>query len=275
MTTEDQPLRFTTWLAPGLPLELFDIIAGSVSAGLGRRYVLLSEPKISGPLSPEDDPFATGETDVGFLCPPSYLWLTRRPQPSVTLVPLAPIHDDPRTGGRPVYLSDLVVRADSPLADFTDLAGRRVGFNDRASLSGFGCLLARLEADGLDPSFFAELRQVGSHRRALDLIDSGQIDAAAIDGNVWRTWCDEQPGRRHRLRSIDALGPHPVQPVVTRASAGPELAQDVADQLARPELAAALAPLGVIGFGPVSDADYQALAPAVDRAMALGGGLVG
>lgn len=264
------PLRFTTWLAPGLPLELFEVIAGHVSRGLGRSYELSVEPKISGPISGADDRFAAGLTDIGFLCPPSYLWLTRGTRPEVALVPMAPIYDDPRNGGKPVYHSDIVVRSDAPIASFADLGGRRVGFNERASLSGFVSLLARLDDDGLGTDFFGELRQVGSHRRALTLIESGELDAAAIDANVWRAWRRERPeGGDASLRSVEALGPFPVQPVVVRAAAGPGLVDDVARSLADPRLADAVRPFGVVGFGPVSHGDYAALAPAVDRAMAL------
>ncbi len=267
--SDPAPLRFTTWLAPGLPLGLFEAIASTVSAGLGRDHELSSEPKISGPMSTADDRFATGQTDIGFICPPSYLWLTDGPRPGVSLVPVAPIYDDPRNGGRPAYLSDIVVRADDPANGFADLAGRRVGFNERASLSGFVSLLAKLDQEGLDVDYFGELRQVGSHRRALDLIEAGEIDAAAIDANVLTTWRSEQADGGAAVRSIDVLGPYPVQPVVVRAGAGQELVEAVAAQLASPELAAAVRPFGVVGFGPVTAEDYEALRTPVDRALAL------
>ncbi|MEL7157656.1 MAG: hypothetical protein AAFN30_13790, partial [Actinomycetota bacterium] len=64
---DSTPLQFTTWLSPGLPVELFEAIASHVSRGLGRSHVLSVEPKLSGPLSPADDRFASGLTDVGFI----------------------------------------------------------------------------------------------------------------------------------------------------------------------------------------------------------------
>jgi phosphonate transport system substrate-binding protein len=262
-------LRFTTWLAPGLPHELFETIAVHVSRGLGRGFELSVESKISGPISAADDRFALGLTDIGFVCPPSYLWLTNRPRPSVALVPLAPVHDDPRNEGKPSYVSDVVVRADDSIGSFADLRDRRVGFNERASLSGFVSLLAKLLDSGLDLDFFGELRQVGSHRRALALIEDGELDAAAIDANVWRAWRQARPDGGSALRSADVLGPFPAQPVVVRAGAGPELVEAVAAELTRPELAAALQPFGIAGFGPVNHDDYAALGPAVGQALAI------
>ena len=263
------PLRFTTWLSPGLPLGLFEAIAAHVADGLGRRHEVSVESKMSGPLSPQDDRFANGTTDIGFICPPSYLWLTDGPIPSIELVPLAPVHVDPRNGGRPSYFSDVVVRADADIGSFADLAGRRVGYNERASLSGFVSLLSRLDHDGLDVGFFGELRQVGSHRRALALIESGEIDAAAIDANVLRTWRAERTDGGAVVRSADVLGPFPVQPVVVRSGAEPGLAAAVAEQLARPELVAAVSRFGISGFAPVTHEDYAALGPLVERANAL------
>ena len=224
---------------------------------------------MSGPLTVEEDRFAAGLTDIGFICPPSFLWLTDRPDPSVSLVPLAPVYDDPRNEGRPAYVSDLVVRADSDIASFHDLADRRVGFNERASLSGFVSLLARLDADGHGVDRFGELRQVGSHRRALELIEAGEIDAAAIDANVLRAWRRERPDGGAPLKSVDVLGPHPVQPVVVRATAGDDLVRGVAAELARPQLTEALRPYGILGFAPIEAADYQVLAPAVGRALSM------
>jgi len=263
------PLHFTTWLSPGLPLELFEVIAEHVADGLGRRHEVSVESKMSGPLAPEDDRFANGTTDIGFICPPSYLWLTGGSTPSVDLVPLAPVHDDDRNGGRPVYVSDVVVRADSEIGSFADLADRRVGYNERASLSGFVSLLSRVDRDGHDVGFFGELHQVGSHQRALALIEAGDLDAAAIDANVLRAWCASRPDRGRAVRSVDVLGPFPVQPVVVRSGAEPGLVAAVAEQLTRPELAAAVAHLGITGFGPVSHDVYARLGPLVERANAM------
>ena len=245
---------------------MFETIAAHVASGLGRDHDVTVESKMSGPVTAADDRFAMGLTDIGFICPPAYLWLTERTSPSVALVPRAPIYDDARNAGQPTYVSDVVVRADAPVERFADLRGLRIGYNERASLSGFVSLLAKLADEGLDVDFCGELRQVGSHRRALELIESGALDAAAIDANVLRSWAGERPDRGAAVRSIDVLGPYPVQPVVVRSELS-HLVPDVADLLAGPELAAALTPFGVCGFGPVEHDDYARLAPLVERAM--------
>lgn len=247
---------------------MFDAIAAHVATGLGMDHELTVEPKISGPLTPADDRFALALTDVGFLCPPSYLWLTEESAPSVQLVPMAPVHDDPRAHGRPVYYSDLIVRAESPIAGLGDLAGQRVGYNDKSSLSGYVSLLTALAAIGAEQTHFGQFLHVGSHREALAMIAAGEIDGAAIDANVWRAWAREQPDAAGELRSAAALGPHPVQPIVVRSGAA-HLAEPIAELLACPELAELVRPHGVVGFAPIDHAAYEPLRP-MCRALAPG-----
>lgn len=255
-------MRFTTWLSPGLPVDIFRIIADHVGATLGYEVELSVEAKISGPIEPGQDRFATKLTDIGFLCPPPYLWLTSRPEPSIQLVPYAPVYDDDRNMGRPVYFSDIVVADRSPITEADGLEGCRFGFNDAASLSGYHGVLAWLRDRGLDSSFFGSFTSQGGHRTSLQRIVDGELDAAAVDANVWRAWEREDPSRAGTVRSLTAIGPHPVQPVVVRSGLV-HLIGPVGETLTDPHLATALTPLGVVGFAPVSHLDYQTVADKV------------
>src|SRR5437660_8013585 len=100
-------LRLISYLAPSIPAELFAHVARRVEASCGVATTLDFETRISGPLEGDDDPFADGRADVGFVCAPTYRWMRER----VTLLP-ALVPDDPRAAGRPVYFADVVVRAD-------------------------------------------------------------------------------------------------------------------------------------------------------------------
>ena len=241
---------------------MFAALAAGIEGGLGRPVALTVESRWSGPMRPDHDLFARGETDIGCLCPPSYLWLADRPEPSVELVPLAPVFDDPRTAGQPVYFSDVVVRADGPITGFDDLAGCRIGFNDRSSLSGYGGLLTHLERRDLDPTFFGRFDEIGGHRQCLEAISSGVIDAAAVDANARLAWEREDPGRVGLLRSVATIGPHPVQPLVVAAPLADQLVGPLVELLGRPSLLRTLEPWGVTGFAPVDPSHYEAIRPA-------------
>ncbi len=254
------PLHVTTWLSPGLPRGLFEAIGEAVARRLGRRHELDSIEDSSGPTNPAEDRFAAGTTDLGFVCATSYLWLAGDAVRSVELVPLAPVFDDPRADGMPVYFSDVVVAADNPIRSFADLAGRRVGFNDESSLSGYVSLLARLADDGHRTDRFGEFRVVGSHVAALASITGGDLDAAAVDANALRAWVRADPDRARLVRSIETLGPHPVQPIVVRASADNGALVDAAvAALSSPALVNSLRAFGVVGFAPVTHRDYETL----------------
>jgi len=262
-------LTFTTWLAPGLPKPMFDQLGAVIAEGLNLDHVVDMEPKMSGPLSPETDRFAQGLTDIGFVCPPSFSWLVGGQDPSVVLVPRAPVYTYAASSGTAVYYSEVVVRADSGMAEFGDLAGRRVGYNDGASLSGFVSVLDRLVDDGRDPGWFGTFKCVGSHRTALELIRAGDIDAAAIDINVYHSWQHEHPTEAAELVSIATLGPYPVQPIVLRTGLAPALLDSVTAQLDRPEATDAVREFGIVGFAPVNNAVYEELEQRINRAMQI------
>ena len=203
-----QRLRIITYLSPSIPAELYELIARDLGEQCGVDAELLFEPRISGPLAGDDDLFASGAADVGFLCAPSFRWLNavRR---EVELLPL-PVPTDARAGGRPVYFADVVVRAGSPAQSFEDLQGARWSFNDRNSKSGWFSMLERI-APRAPAEFFAEIVAAGSHLRSLELVANGAADAAAIDSNVLRA------NARDGLRVIESWGPFPIQPAIVRA----------------------------------------------------------
>src|SRR5260221_6601811 len=72
--------------------------------------------------------------DLGcvFMC--GYPIATARPAPRILA---APVPEPARYGGAPVYFTDIVVRADSPLQTLPDLFGRRFAFTTEDSQSGY------------------------------------------------------------------------------------------------------------------------------------------
>jgi phosphonate transport system substrate-binding protein len=227
-------LRLITYLAPSIPRELFERVAWCLGASLE------FETSISGPLEGDDDPFADGRADVGFVCAPTYRWMRER----VTLLPaLVPL--DARAGGRPVYFADVVVRADSLIEHFDELRGRRWAYNDRNSKSGWFTMLDRV---GGDTSFFSALVHSGSHLQSLDAVREGRADAAAIDSNALA----RQP--RGDLRVIESWGPLPIQPVIVRNGVDDALKARIADALLSID---GLEPFGFARFARVAASDYE------------------
>lgn len=254
-------LRAVTYLAPGLPLGLFEIVVTELACALGRGWTLQSEVQSSGPMHVHDDPFRTAAVDLGFLCSPSFLFLRSCAEPMIDLVPRGFVFADSRSAGRAQYFAELVVPASKGVRAFDELAGGVFGFNDSCSLSGYFAMQQHLCERRLD-GFFSQQRCTGSHRASLDALRSGAIDCASIDSNVLARVFHEEPEWRAALHVLASFGPFPIQPIVVRRGKGLPTALELADLLDEVMLdssvEAKLARHGVVGFAPLTETDFEA-----------------
>ena len=249
-------LRFVTYLSPGIPRAFFEVVVGHVQRVLGQRALLSVESRVSGPMKGADDPFSKGVADVGFICTPSFFWLRELEKRPVELLPAAPVFRDGRALGRPVYFSEVIVRRESPVRTFPGLRGRSWAYNDPCSLSGYYNLLKKLAQMGEDGGFFSRACCSESHSNSMEMVASGEVDAAAIDSNVRRIQLEAVPELRERLRVIETWGPFPIQPVVLRSNLHPDLKDHLRRALlkigADSRVPPALARFGLERFAPVT-----------------------
>jgi phosphonate transport system substrate-binding protein len=182
-----QEIRFVTYLSPSIPRALFEALTLHLQRSLGRERVSLRiETGASGPLKGHECSSFADEVDVAFVCAPSFFWLRELRPPPAELLGAAPVFDDERNAGRPVYFCDTVVRDDAPIRAFSDLEGGSWTYNGACSLSGYYGLLNKLAELGTDESFFGSVSRSGSHLNSIEAILRGETDAAAIDSNVLR-----------------------------------------------------------------------------------------
>ncbi len=128
---------------------------------------------------PAPEPLAAlwARPDLGcvFMC--GYPIATARPAPRILA---APVPEPARYGGAPVYFTDIVVRADSPLQTLPDLFGRRFAFTTEDSQSGYQAprrLLAPY-ARARGGSLFAKaVGPLVTPRRVVEAVLSGEADA--------------------------------------------------------------------------------------------------
>ena len=252
-------LRLISYLAPSLPEGLFVAVATRIAEATGLTTSLRFQIRTSAPSPGEVDPFSSGEADIGFLCSPGYVWMTDLQPPAVQLLAAAPVFDDPRTEGRPVYFSDVVVAQGSPAMRFEDLRGGTWAFNDPCSWSGYLSLLVRLRDVGGAP-FFRALRESGSHLQSVRLITTGKVDGAAVDSNALAVLRRREPNLASRLRILESWGPHPIQPIVVSSRLPAALANRIAASLCSMHLdehsAKVLHSFGLLRFAPVADEEY-------------------
>lgn len=261
-------LRFITYLAPSIPLALFEGIVDHCRRRLGGAS-LQAETRVSGPERGTADPFSGGEADVGFVCSPSYLWLREREPSPVELLGVAPVFANGRNLGRPVYFCDVISARRDGIGEFASLRGRSWAYNDACSLSGYHGLLRKLAGMGEDTGFFGEVLRSGSHLDSIRMVADREADAATIDSNVLWMRLREEPGLADLIQVIDSWGPFPVQPVVVRSGLAPVLKGALRDAFLDLD-AYALAGFGLRGFAPVTDEDYapERLIPAAGESLA-------
>jgi len=259
----DRPLRLLSFLAPSLPEGLFQLVGERIAAATRRPVEIDFETSVSGPTL-ETDPFASGRADLAFVCGPSWAVLRGGGAP-VAFIPAAPVFDDPRNGGRPVYFSDVIVPAGHPSRRFEDLRGGRWVYNDRESLSGWHRMIERLAAAGLGSPerFYSRVFASGAHVRSIEVVASGEADVSAVDSNALILARRRAPTLSERLRVIESWGPTPIQPLLASAALDERTRGAVLSALLTLDRDAAtrrdLARYGVLRFAPADPGSYERL----------------
>jgi ABC-type phosphate/phosphonate transport system substrate-binding protein len=228
-------------------------VATIVARTLGLPAPAVEEPGLDNLDAAVADP----QPALVFLCGLPYVRLRDRGAPVEPLV--APVPDEPGTPEAAVYFSDLVARPGAP-----PLARCRVGFNNDDSLSGW--VLPRSELEQPDALRWV---RTGTHRRSLQLLEVGEIDAAPIDSYVLRLERLERPAyRAFELRQ--RIGPMPAPPVVAFGG-DPALHRAMrAALLDLPRTAEGRRALrlgAVLRYAPVTSSTYEPVR-ALDRAAA-------
>jgi ABC-type phosphate/phosphonate transport system substrate-binding protein len=202
----------------------------------------------NGPATGTEDP------DVLFMCGLPTGQRIDRYEPLVAAV-LA----QERYGGRPIYFSDLVVRAGTagpPRPSW------RIAYNDKESFSGWVAPRWGLAALGLEPDAMTWV-VTGSHLVSLEAVSKGSADAAGIDSMVLDLVSgDAAPAAG--LVTIESFGPWPAPPLSTSIGMDRAVRAELAGVLTSmhedPSGAHLLATWGVERLATVDTAEYERLA---------------
>ena len=131
-----------------------------------------------------------------------------------------------------------------------------------------------LLASGETGGYFGRVVASGAHQTSIQMVLDGEVDASGIDSVVLEIETARRPELGAALRTIAAIGPSPIPPVVVASGLDASLKARVrslflgmsADTSARDILAEGR----MAGFVPVRDADYDPIRTMVRRAEAAG-----
>src|SRR5437763_7418667 len=175
--------------------------------------------------TPLDELWARDDMGCVFMC--GYPWALRRDRPALLA---SPAPSPPRYGGRAAYVTDFIVRADSPHTTVADTFGGAIAYSTEHSHSGYNApryhLLAHLTSER-HAFYRTVLGPFVRQRPCLDAVVKGQADVAAIDGYALDLLRRHDPAAAARVRVIETTAPAPSPPLV----ASPALPADARERL--------------------------------------------
>jgi phosphonate transport system substrate-binding protein len=198
---------------------------------------------------------AVERVHIGWLPPLAYVYANQRNADEVILKVVR--------HGSPTYRGQIVVLKDSGIGSLDDLAGKRLGFPDPASTSGYLYPMKLLIDAGYDPESDFELMALGSHDAAVIALVKGSIDAALCYDDARGKLLETDFADDIDLTKILAYTPDiPADNVAVVDGLGPELREKIrqalTDLAATEDGAEVLYDLyEVEGLVAAADADYD------------------
>lgn len=198
----------------------------------------------------------TGRADFAYIGPTPYV--RARAQAPIRI--LAGEAED----GKAFYQSVLVVRADSPIRQVADLAGRRVALGDVISMSSALAPKQMLVQAGLNRSDLKEVAHLDRHERVALAVLHGDFDAGGLRRDIAETYL------ARGLRVLHSSPPLPPHVIVASAQVTARDAETVRQALLHPEAGGpeAFRALGPhTSFVPIEDAHFHTVRR-MDKALA-------
>jgi ABC-type phosphate/phosphonate transport system substrate-binding protein len=189
----------------------------------------------------------------------------------------APIPASDWAAGRPVYRTDLIVRADSAFRTLEDTFGGRAGWTVAHSHSGFNAFrhhLLRYRTAERPQLYGAVVGDLVTARAILDRVADGSIDVGPLDAYWHMLVRRHAPEVAAAVRVVESTETAPIPAFV----AGPAVPEPDVRRLREAFAAAAGQPwfpplaevLMIEGFAPVSAADYRQTRRWDEEALAAG-----
>jgi ABC-type phosphate/phosphonate transport system substrate-binding protein len=222
-------------------------------AGVSLTYLEHAAP------APLEDLWTRDDLALAFVC--GYPFARR----TFKLVPVAvPIPSPPRYGGRPVYCTDFVVRADSPIRTLPDAFGGRIGWTVEHSQSGFNAVRHHLlgyRRERPGALFRESMGPLVTPRRVIEALKSGAIDVGPLDSYVHDLLKQHEPATTAMLRTVESTMMTPMPLLVASTAASPETIGRLRDVLlqagADADATELLRPLLLTGFAAVDKRAYD------------------
>jgi len=167
------------------------------------------------PPAPLDALWARDDLGCAMMC--GLPFSQRQPPPTLLA---APVPSPGRYQGRPIYFTDIAVRADSAHRTLEDTFGGVVGYTLENSMSGCVALRRHLLAHRTAERPRLYSRAVGgllNARRVIEALDEGRIDVGPLDSYAHDLLRRNDPSFAGKVRVIASTDAAPMPPLVATA----------------------------------------------------------
>jgi ABC-type phosphate/phosphonate transport system substrate-binding protein len=223
-----------------------------------RAGVSLQVMDSSAPMS-LDELWQRDDLGCAFMCGYPWALYTNKPQ-----LLAAPVPSPRRYGGRPVYVTDFIVRADGPHRTLADTFGGCIAYSTEHSHSGYNApryhLLGYRTPER--PTLYGKV--IGPFIRQVPCIEAvvgGRADVAAIDGYGLDLLTKHAPEVAGRVRVVETTIAAPSAPLVASSLVDAATCKRLTAALVSAhealEIRATLDDLLLSRFVPVGASDFQ------------------
>lgn len=184
----------------------------------------------------------------------------------------APVPSPARYAGKPVYFTDIVVRADSPFQTLEDTFGGVIGYTLVDSMSGGVALRCHLEGFRTPRRPRLYRKVIGGFvnaRNVIDAVVAGEIDAGPLDGYYHDLLKRNDAAFAAQVRLVATTAAMPIPPFVATAKLSDSMLSRLRAALLAvsitPELVSVLERLQLSGFALAETESYKVLAKMNER----------
>lgn len=164
--------------------------------------------------APLEELWARSDIGCVFMC--GWPFAAAAPQPRIVC---APIPAPPRYGGRPIYVTDFVTRADRNFGTLEDTFGGRLAWTVDHSHSGYNAPrhhLQRYRSDERPRLYSDSAGPLVSPGDVIAAVLSGQADVGPVDGWYLDILKHDDPAAVAELTVVATTQPSPIPPLVAQ-----------------------------------------------------------
>jgi phosphonate transport system substrate-binding protein len=192
-----------------------------------------------------------GRIDLAYFGPLSYVLARSKSE----IEPFAAMLVD----GKPTYRSVIIANVDSGVESYTDLAGRKMVYGDRASTSSHLIPKTVLLKAGLTADEDYEQHFVGSHDAVAVNVANGNGDAGGLSEVIFNHVSESGLIDVSKVRVLGYSGEFPQYPWAMRSNLDADLKARIKEVFLGIDDEEVLSNFKAEGFAPIEDADYDVI----------------